>query len=191
MIGLSAVPLVDAVGAGLPPMQTLGLDRLLGTPAPARAVGAFVLVSAVGGLLRWRYEPFLDRSIEASMSKPVRAIVYGIAAHAVLAFAGVYLASQLAQSGIFGTNGTLVAGILGGLALLLVGSLGFMVVGSILATLSGSWSPWVGVAAGGTIAGVAGLLGPTSGGLLWFVVVSMGIGGPARRWLHADAVDDL
>jgi hypothetical protein len=124
------------------------------------------------------------------MAKPVRAIAYGVAAHAVIAFAGVYLASQLAQSGIFGRNGALVAGVLGGLVLLLAGSLGFMVVGSILATLSG-WSPWAGVAAGGTLAGVAGLLEPMAGGLLWFVVVSMGIGGPARRWLHADAVDDL
>ena len=36
------------------------------------------------------------------------------------------------------------------------------------------------------IAGVAGILGPIAGGLLWFVVVSMGIGGLARSWLHAD-----
>lgn len=191
MAGLSALPVADVVVAGLTPMQTLGLDRFLGAPAPVRAVAAFVLVSAGGGLLRWRYEPFLDRSIDASMAKPVRAIAYGVAAHAVIAFAGVYLASQLAQSGIFGTNGALVAGVLGGFVLLLAGSLGFLVVGSILATLGGSWSPWVGVAAGGTIAGVAGLLDPGIGGLLWFVVVSMGIGGPARRWLHADAVDDL
>lgn len=191
MVGLWALPVVDVVGAGLPPMQTLGLDRFLGAPAPVRAVAAFVLVSAGGGLIRWRYEPFLDRSIDASMAKPVRAIVYGVAAHAVIAFAGVYLASQLAQSGIFGTNGALVAAVLGGLVLLLAGSLGFLVIGSILATLGGSWSPWVGVAVGGTIAGVAGLLDPTIGGLLWFVVVSMGIGGPARRWLHADAVEDL
>lgn len=188
---MPGVSSLDVIGGVMAPMQIPGLQAAVEAPAPVRAAAGFALVAAIGGLLLWRYEPFLDRSIEASMATPLRSIAYGVAAHAVIAFAGVYLASQLTRYGVFGSSGTLVAGGLGAIVLLLAASLGFTVVGSIIAELGGPWGRWVGLAAGAVIAGLAAFLGPMTGAVLWFVVVSMGIGGPARRWLHADAVEEL
>lgn len=163
----------------------VNLATIADAPGPLRGIAAFALVAAVGGLLLFRYRAFVDRSIEASMATPVRSVGYGVAAHAVIGFAGVYLASQL------GSAGGSVAFVAGVLVLLVVGSLGFVVVGSIIGSLMGTPDRRVGLAAGAGIAAIAGVLAPATGALVWFVVVSMGIGGPARRWLHADALDDV
>lgn len=181
--------LVRQMVAAIPaliPVQVTGPSAVLDAPGPVRALAAFVLVSAIGGVLLWRYGSFVDRSIDASTARPLSSLGYGVAAHAVIAFGAVYLATQLAGFEVLGQNAG-VLGVLGGLLLaLLAGSLGFTVVGSIVVGLGRQRRPWYGLLVGAVIAGVAGGLDPLAGGVLWFVVVSMGIGGPARRWLHAD-----
>lgn len=173
------------------PMQTVGSIDVFGAPAPVRALVVFVLVAAVGGLLLWRFGPFVDRSIDASMARPLSSLVYGVAAHAVIAFGGVYLANQLGQVGLFGRSAGVLGVALGGLVVLLASSLGFTVVGSTVVELG--WGPdrRVGVVAGAAIAATAALMEPLVAALLWFLLVSMGIGGPARNWLHADEVSRI
>ena len=125
-------------------------------------------------------------SITASMASPLRSLAYGAAAHAVIAFVGVYLTSQLSRVEISGQSVGALGVAVGVLVVLLAGSLGFVVVGSAVVEFGWERRRWYGLAVGALTAGVAGWLGPVAGGLLWFVVVSMGIGGPARNWLHAD-----
>lgn len=173
------------------PMQVWGSTGILDLPWPIRGIAAFLLVLLVGGVLVRRYDAFLDRSIDASMERPLASVVYGAAAHAVIAFAGVYMATQLARAPTAGWNAGIV-GLLVGLLLVLVASaLGFTVVGS---TVVGYWSGdrrWGGPVVGAALAGVAAAVDPAIGWLPWFVIVSMGIGGPVRRWLHASEGPDV
>lgn len=179
-----------ATAPPLAPFQVAGPSAVVDASSPVRALAAFVCVAVLGGVLLWRNEAFVDRSIDASMARPLSSLGYGVAAHAVIAFGGSYLATQLAGMEVLGRNAG-AFGVLAGLLLaLLAGSLGFTVVGSAIVGLGGQRRPWHGLVVGALIAGVAGLLDVLAGGLLWFVVVSMGIGGPARRWLHADAVPE-
>lgn len=180
---VAATPAFPALRAAIP-------SAVLDAPGAVRGLAAFVLVAALGGLMLWRYEPVVDRSIDASMARPLSSLAYGVAAHAVIAFGAGYLATQLAGFDLLGRNAGVVGLLVGLLLALLAGSLGFTVVGSTLAGLGGSLPRWSGPVVGALIAGVAGLLDPLHGGFLWFVVVSMGIGGAARRWLHADEIDE-
>ena len=165
-------------------------SAVLDAPGPIRGLAAFLLVSAVGGLLLWRYEAFVGRSIEASMTRPLSSLGYGAAAHAVIAFAGLYLTTRLAQFVVYGQNVGIVGVLAGVLLVVLAGALGFTVVGSTLVEYGWEPRPWLGLLVGALIAGAAGSLGLVAGGVLWFVVVSMGIGGPTRRWLHADVTSE-
>lgn len=178
----------SALGGSLSPIQTTGPSAILDAPAPVRALAAFAIVSVLGGLLLWRYAPFVDRAIESSMARPLSSLAYGVAAHAVIAFGGVYLTNQLAQITMQGQSVGAIGVLVGLLLVLLAAALGFTVVGSTVVSAVWGEQRWYGLVVGACIAGVAGFLGSTAGGLLWFVVVSMGIGGPARRWLHADEI---
>lgn len=197
MAGVTGGPVggVTTVAAGFasspsgPPVLSLGPSAVVDAPGPARAVAAFALVATLGLVLLWRYGAFVDRSTDASVARPLSSLVHGVAAHAVIAFGAVYMATQLAGFDVLGRNAGAVGLLLGLLLALLAGSLGFTVVGSTLAGLGGALPRWSGPVVGAVIAGVAGLLDPLHGGFIWFVVVSMGIGGAARRWLHADEVD--
>jgi hypothetical protein len=172
--------------AALPPMQAVGASAVLDAPAPVRGIGAFALVSVLGALLLWRREDFVERSIDASMDRPLASLAYGAAAHAVIAFGWVYMTNQLAGLEAFGWNAGSVGVLLGLLLVLLAAALGFTVVGSTVVAFAWRSSRWRGLFVGAVVAGVAGFVGSLAGGTLWFVIVSMGIGGPARNWLHAD-----
>lgn len=176
--------------ATLTPVQAVDPTVIGDLSAPVRGLAAFLLVATLGGLMLWRYGSFVDRSLEASMARPLSSLVYGVAAHAVIVFGGVYLTNQLAQVQVQGQNAGAVGVLLGLLFVLLAASLGFIVVGTTVVSVAGEQRHWYGLLVGAGIAGVAGFLGSIVGGILWFVVVSMGIGGPARRWLHADEVAD-
>lgn len=177
--------MLDALAA-VPPLQAGGMEPLLEQPAPVRGLAGFLVVAGLGVALRWRYGGFVDRAIAASMNRPVAALAYGVAANAVLAFAGFYLTTQLGSSVLGPVGGTL--GFVAGAGLLvLAGAVGFTVVGTtVVGVVAGDGSPF-GPVVGGALAAVAVALDPLTGGVLWFVLVSMGIGGPARRWLNADA----
>lgn len=169
------------------PLQVVEPAAVAGVAGPVRGVVAFGLVLLVGAGLRWRHAPFVDRAIDASMSRPVVSLGYGLAAHAVIAFASVYLTAQLARAGGLGPTALDVGAVIGGAALLAVAGLGFTVLGSVLAGLGGRESDRWGAVVGAAVAGVVAALDPVLGGLAWFVVVSTGIGGPTREWLHASA----
>lgn len=168
-----------------PTLQTVSPTAVLDLPGIARAAIAFVLILVVGAAILWRYGGVVDRSIEASIDRPLSSMGYGVAAHATILFFGVYAASQLGQLPVSGPSlGAL--GIWAGVILLLVvGALGFTVVGTAVVELKGDRHRWRGLLVGALLAGAAGLVEPVIGVVIWVVAVSTGIGGPVRTWFHA------
>ena len=194
MTGASTVVSIEGVAvfvAASTPMQVTDPTMLLDLPGPVRAGAALAGVLVAGGVLIWRAETFLDRSIRASMAHPLVSLAYGVAANAVIAFGAVYLTSQLARLSAFGQSAGLLGLALTLFAVFLTGALGLTVVGSTVVELAWARNHWAGLFIGAIVAAVAGLLEPLVGGLLLFVIVSMGIGGPARAWLHADAAERI
>lgn len=193
MTGLAGSSLVGraAVSSRLvAPMQAVDPTAVTEAPGPIRGAVAFVGVSLLGLVLVRRFGAFLDRSIEASMDRPLWSVAYGLAGHAVVAFASVYLASQLAQLPTSGWNAGVV-GVGAGLLLYAVASsLGFTVVGSVVVALRSEERWWAGPLVGALLAGIAAVVPPPAGWLVWFVVVSIGIGGPVRKWFHASEGPD-
>lgn len=173
------------------PLQAGDLATVTDASGVVRASVAFVLVLVLGGAFLWRFGPFVERSIDASMDRPLRSTAYGVAAHLVVVFGGVLLASKLSQYPVFGVNPAALGLALGLFLLLLVGSLGFTVVGSTVVELGGQPSRWVGLVVGALIAGGIAVVTPTVAWVAWLVVVSMGVGGAVRKWVHASAVSDV
>ena len=170
-----------AVGAVVGALFTSALEA----SALGRAAVAFVLVLLVGGGILWRAEAFVDRSIDATLERPVVSIAYGVAALLVVGFGAVYLSSQLAQLTVGGRHAGSVGLLLGALAVLLTSALGFTVVGGALVLIWGGRNDWSGLALGGLVAGMLAALDPVLAGVGWVAVVSFGIGGRVRTWLHA------
>lgn len=189
--GVALVADLAALSGGTTPMQAGDPAVLSEVSGAVRGSLAFSVVLVFGGALAWRFEPFLERSIDSSRAKPLRSLLYGVAAHAAIAFAGVYLASRLAQIRVSGWNAGAVGALVGLLLFFLAAALGFTVVGVTVVELG--WEPrrWAGVVVGALIAGAVAVIDPLVGGAAWFVLVSMGIGGPVRTWFHASAVDDI
>lgn len=187
MAGRSAVTALLATVDGGVPLQAVDLTAVTGASSAVRAAVAFLLVLVLGGVFLWRYDSFVERSMDASMDQPLRSTAYGVAAHVVVVFGGVLLASKLAQYPIAGQNPAVVGIVLGLVLLLLVGSLGFTVVGSTVVELGGQPSRWVGLVVGALIAGGIAVVTPTVAWVAWLVVVSMGVGGAVRTWVHASA----
>lgn len=181
-----AMPPGPPVAAAFAPLQLPGPTAVLEAPAPVRALGAVALVGLLGAVLLWRYGPVVERSIDASTSRPLASLVYGAAAHAVIAFGALYLTNQLSTLSAFGGNAGVV-GVAVGLVLVVgVAALGFTVVGAAAVSVVAEPSPWLGLLVGAGLAGAAAFVGSLAGGTVWFVLVSMGVGGAARRWLNAD-----
>lgn len=177
-------------GGGVTVLQTVDPAVLVEAGSTVRGSLAFLLVLVVGGALRWRFEPFLERSIDSSSAKPLLSLVYGVAAHAVFVFAGIYLASQLAQVQVSGWNAGSIGILFGVLLMGGAASLGFTVVGATI--VKHAWAPvrGAGVVVGALVAGGVAVIDPLFALALWLVLVSIGIGGPIRTWLHASAVSE-
>ena len=171
--------------AALVPMQVAELAAVSELPRLVRVPIAVGLVMALGAVLLWRYEGLVERAIDASTARPLAALGYGIAAHATLIFAGVYVTSQFAQLTISGRSLGLVGLWIGGLILAATAALGFTVVGTVLAQYRGEAPRWHGLVAGAAIAGFAAAFDPLLGGVIWVVAVSTGVGGPVRNWVWA------
>lgn len=167
------------------PLQLVDTSLVLDLPGLVRAGAAFALVLATGAVILWRYDGVVDRSIDASIDRPLASLGYGVAAHLAIAFFGAYAASQFAQLTVSGRSLAGV-GIYLGVALLgVVAALGFTVVGVAVVETRWGRQRWHGLVLGAVVAGLAGLADPVVGGLVWLVVVSTGIGGPVRVWFHA------
>lgn len=190
MAGRSAATALLATVDGAVPLQAVDLAAIAGASSAVRASAAFVLVLVLGGAFLWRFEPFVERSIDASMARPLASTAYGVAAHVAVGFGGVLLASKLAQYPAFGQNPA-VLGLALGLGLVLVaGALGFTVVGSTVVELGGRQNRWTGLVVGAVIAGGIAVVSPKVAWIAWLVVVSVGIGGAIRKWVHASAIPE-
>lgn len=166
-------------------MQLADPTAILGLPGSLRALIAFVVVLGLGSLLLWRYDGVVERSIAASIDRPLASLGYGMGAQAGIAFVGFYSVTQLSQLPSLGR-------FLTGLGLWLVlgllcaaGALGFTVVGAGVVELGWGRGRWHGLLIGAILAGGVALDGPAVGAIVWIVVVSMGIGGPIRDWFLA------
>lgn len=171
--------------AGPTILQLTDPSTLLDLPWLVRGPIAFAAVLAFGAAVLWQFEDVVDRSIEASIDRPLSSLAYGVGAHATLAFAGVYLTSQFTQLTLSGRSLGPIGIWLGLVLLAFAAGLGFTVVGAAVVELGLNRPRWQGLVVGAFIAGLAGLLTPLVGGLIWLVVASTGIGGPVRSWIHA------
>jgi hypothetical protein len=171
--------------AGLAIAQMADPSGLIELPGLVRGPLAFLAVLAFGAAVLWRFDGVVDRSIDASIERPLSSLAYGIGAHATLAFAGVYLTSQFTQLTLSGRSLGPIGIWLGFVLLAFAAGLGFTVVGSAVLELRWDRPRWYGLVVGALIAGFAGLVTPLVGGLIWLIIVSTGIGGPVRSWIHA------
>lgn len=179
LAGLALGALPGVTGAAPPdPSIVVGITWL-------RVIVAFLLVLPFGGVILVRYGGLLDRSVDASMERPFVSLVYGVGAHLAIFFAAGVFSTQLASAGV-GEDALFVGStvVLGAVLLTLAG-LGFAVVGMILTGLQGERRPWHGLVVAAAV-GAIGLLVVPVGLVVWVLVVSIGIGGPTRRWVHAE-----
>lgn len=178
-----------AILAFLSPMQ-LGLRSLTDAPPAVRATAAFLLSTLFGGLVLYRYGNRLPAAVEVSMANPLVSLVYGFAAYGLLVFIAGYAYSQIARVGVAGRTVSLVGGAVIGVALFALGGVGFAVVGGWVADTAGLRDAWFGLVATGLFAAAAVFVFPFAlGSLAWFAVAAVGLGGPVKRWIHADTAD--
>lgn len=170
-------------------LQTVDPTLVLDLPGLLRALVAFATVLLLGAGLLWRYDGLVDRSMDASIGRPLSSLGYGVAAHATIAFFSVYAASQLGPLTLSGRSLGSVGLVLGVIILAVIAALGFTVVGTAVVELGGTRPRWYGLVLGAVIAGLVALIDPLIGGFVWLVVVSTGIGGQVRAWFHA--ADDV
>jgi hypothetical protein len=183
---LAWVPVVTAVVPGT--VAAAGLDpaTLADAPPPIRAVGAFVLVSLFGGGALFAFGGFLDGAIDASTDRPLHALVYGATFHAVVGLGGTYAYTQFARLVAGATLPMTVVLAAAAVAWLVVAGVGFTVAGTVLTEFAGRRQPDLGVVVGAGTGAVLWFALPTWPALLASVlVVSYGIGGATKRWVHA------
>jgi len=174
--------------AGIPPLyplQAADPSIVLDLPAPLRSLIAFSVVLVFGAGILWRYDSLIDRSIKASVDRPLSALGYGVAAHLSIAFFGAYAVSQLGQLSYAGWSLGGI-GVWAGVAVMAaVASWGFTVVGTAAAEYGWQRNRWHGVLLGGVLAGFVVIPDPLFAVVIWVFIVSVGIGGPVREWFHA------
>lgn len=171
-------------------LQALDPSVVLDVPASVRAAAVFVLTVAFGGAVIYRYGGRLDAAVETSMSSPLLSVVYGLIAYGLVGFFTAYAYTQVIRIGVGTTLVTAVAVVVLGGFLLSLGGLGFVVVGHWLAELLGLQGPWVGLVGVGLVSAVALFVLPVAVGVLvWLGIAAVGVGGPTRSWMHAEAVD--
>lgn len=168
-------------------VQSVDPSVLLDVPGSYRAAGSFVLVLLTGALVLYKYERFVDRSIDASMEKPHLSVVYGFIAFGLVVFMGLLVLSQLTQLGITAPAVSYAGLALVGVALFLLAGLGYAVVGARLTELWGPRRAWNGLVFGAALSAVGWLLLPViAGAVAWVAGASFGIGGPVRGWIHEE-----
>lgn len=166
----------------------VGPETILGASGPVRAAAAFLLVLVAGVALLSVDEAFVDRSLDATVTDPLRAVAYGLAAHMVVLFVGGYAFSQLARLAGAVPFVLALSVLLVVVPLVVLAGLGFAVVGGAVVEIAGASGPWSGLVLGAAAAALAALAEPPLlGAAAWVLVVSAGIGGATRRWFHGTA----
>lgn len=152
---------------------------------PGRAAASFLLVLIVAAAVRYRRAGLLNRAVDATLERPLTAPLYGVAASVLGWLVVAYAFGQaLRIGGVVGQAGV-VLGV--GLALCAAG-FGFVVVGATVTTVLDDPRPWIGALAGAGISGLVLVAFPRPAGVVvWVFVAATGLGGVARRWLHASA----
>lgn len=164
------------------------LNAVVGVSGLPRAGVVGVVILLLGAVMLAWDGGFLDRSVDAATERPIVSVVYGVAAHLAIAFAGVTLTAKLGRVDLGGYFLGWI-GVVFGLGLIFVTAMvGFSVVGTILLGVLGRESRSVGVVLGAVFAGAITLVDPLVAVATWLVVVSAGIGGVTRRWFNADAI---
>lgn len=179
----------DAFGlpAGGRLLQSFDPSVVVAAPGSVRAVAAFLSVVLFGGFAVYRWGGRLDELVDESMGAPLRSVGYGFALFAVIVLLVGYVVSTLARL-LVGTGLVPLLALGFGLLVLAVSGIGFAVVGAWLADAAGFRDPWIGLVAVGAVGAAAWFLLPLAlGGLVWLTIAAVGVGGAARRWVHADA----
>ena len=185
-----AIPAAVSAVISAGPLSAPALDPsvVAGTSAPNRAAVSFLSTVLFGGLVIYQYGGRLGPAVTASTDSPLLSALYGVIAYGGGVFLFGYAFSQLFQVGVDTRLLVLVIGPLFALFVLVLGGAGFVVVGAWLTSVLGTRSLWTGLVALGGLTAVGWLLLPALlAFVVWLAVAAVGIGGPVRRWLHADA----
>lgn len=174
-----------ASGAALAPLQWSIDPTGVVASDPGRAVASVLLVVGVAVAVRYRRAGLLDRAVDATLERPLVTPLYGVAASVLGWLVVAYLFGQALRLG--GAIGQVAVALGIGIALA-VGGFGFAVVGASLTTILGDRRPWAGPLVGAGCSGLVLLALPDRIGLVgWAFVAATGLGGAARRWIHASA----
>ena len=166
--------------------QLSEVGRLLDAPPTVRAGVALVSTLLFGGGTLYWFGGRLNEAVDASAESPALSLLYGVMAYVLVVFLVGYAFSQLSRIGVASPllSSVLVA-VLGLFVLSLVGY-GFAVDGAWVAETTGMSDPWVGLVLVAAFTAMVWLVAPFLVGLLvWGAVAAVGLGGPARRWVHA------
>lgn len=179
------------VFVGATTMRLLDPTVLVDAPVAFRVVGVFVLTVLFGGTILTLSAGVVDRAADASMERPLLSVVYGVLAQGVLLILGSYAYSQLLRLGFVGPTVGVVGLWVGILGVLALSGLGLAVVGAAVTETASTRQLWPGLAIGAAIGAAAWFVPSFVLALLvWLLVVSFGIGGPMREWIHDSVEDD-
>lgn len=183
--------LVEFVATGLAPRVNDLLQAFTPgtfTDAPRTVRAGVSLVSTLlfgGGTLYW-FGGRLNDAVDASADSPLLSLLYGVMAYGFAFFLVGYAYSQLARAGAVSPLVSSVLVVVLAVFVLTLGGYGFAVAGAWLSSMAGFPDPWPGLVGLVAVSTVAWLLGPFVVGLaVWAGVAALGLGGPARRWVHA------
>ncbi|MBX0324457.1 hypothetical protein EGH21_15615 [Halomicroarcula sp. F13] len=167
------------------PIQAFDPSMVTEASPAVRAAASFLLTILFGGAVIYRGGGRLDGAVEASSERPLAAVVYGLMAFGIVTFFVVYAFSQLANLGIGTTVLTALGAVVFAVAFLSLGGLGFAVVGVWVTESFGGRDPWAGLVGVGAVSAVAWLVLPAVVSVaVWLAIAAIGLGGPARRWVH-------
>jgi len=172
------------------PLQAFDPAIVTEAPGVARAGAAFVLTVLFGGAVIYRYGGKLDDAVTASMSRPLVSTIYGFMAFGIVLFLLGYAFNQVAKLGLDATVLWVIISVVVGATIFSLGGMGFVVVGAWAAETLGTTDPWLGLVGVGAVSAVVWLLLPfVVGALVWVIIAAVGIGGPARHWVHGTTTD--
>ncbi|WP_247415189.1 hypothetical protein [Halomarina salina] len=171
-------------------VQAVEPAAILDASGPVLATLAFVATVLSGGAVLSVAGGRIDDAVDASMANPLVSVVYGLVAFGLVVFLVGYAVSQLSRFGVAsGVLATLLLIVLCLLVLSLSG-FGFVVVGAWLTTAVGGREPWVGLVAVGLVCATVWLVLPFAvAAVVWLALACLGVGGPTRRWIHADEAE--
>lgn len=179
----------SVLAGAVAPLQAVDPAAVAETSGALRAAVAFPATVLLGGVAVYRYRARIDDAAGASMANPALSAVYGALAFGALVFGAAFALSELSRFGMLGPAVSAALGVGLVVAVVALGSFGFGVVGAGLADALGSRDPMVGLVGAAGASAVAWLLLPFAlGALAWVAIAAVGVGGPAREWVHDDAV---